>query len=165
MQAPAAASRPSSFETPQSLSSGAHSRDPLAAPQDEVWQKFRREDEGLFINIKSRSHLHPTATANREKAEHRRERYVCSGHLQQERSMLKPLIAATAALLVATSAFAQSDKMKSSDSSEYSSAQKTQKSTTAAAGQKMKKSKASTAKGATESAPGTTTGSAAKKTY
>src|ERR1700724_3571061 len=31
-----------SFETPRSLSSGAHSRDPLAAPQDEVcgvWQQ------------------------------------------------------------------------------------------------------------------------------
>jgi hypothetical protein len=79
--------------------------------------------------------------------------------------MLKPLIAATAALLVATSAFAQSDKMKSSDTSEYSSAQKTQKGKTAAAGQKMKKGKTSAAPGASQSAPGTTTGSAAKKQY
>ncbi|MEH2532186.1 hypothetical protein V1277_001432 [Bradyrhizobium sp. AZCC 1588] len=74
--------------------------------------------------------------------------------------MLKPLIAATAALLVATSAFAQSDKMKSSDSSEYSSAQKKMQKTSE---QKMKKSKASTAKGAPESSPGTTTGAGAKK--
>ncbi|XIA66925.1 hypothetical protein ACFIOY_14225 [Bradyrhizobium sp. TZ2] len=80
--------------------------------------------------------------------------------------MLKPVIAATAALLVATSAFAQSDKMKSSGSSEYSSAQKMQKtSEQKTSEQKMKKSKATTAKGVPESAPGTTTGSAPKKKY
>jgi hypothetical protein len=115
--------------------------------------KFRREDEGLFISITSRvgpsgktgTSLHPG-------------RCISSNDMK-ERTMLKPLIAATAALLVATPAFAQSDKMKSSDSSEYSSAQKKQKTSE----QKMKKSKASTAKGATEGAPGTTTGSAAKK--
>ncbi len=55
--------------------------------------------------------------------------------------MLKPLIAATA-LLVATSAFAQSDKTKSPGSSAY------------APGQKMQKSKTSTAPGASEYAPG-----------
>ena len=62
--------------------------------------------------------------------------------------MLKTLIAATAALLIATTAFAQSEKMKSPGSSEYS------------AGQTMQKSKASTAPAASEP---TTTGSAATK--
>ena len=84
--------------------------------------------------------------------------------------MLKTLIAATAALLIATTAFAQSEKMKSPGSSEYS------------AGQTMQKSKISTAPGASKYAPGhqkktakghsgsapgqqTTTGMATKKKY
>jgi hypothetical protein len=85
--------------------------------------------------------------------------------------MLKTLIAATAALLVATTAFAQSEKMKSPGSSEYSAGQTMQKSKTAVAPGKMKKSKtaalgkmrkskASTAPAASEP---TTTGSAATK--
>jgi hypothetical protein len=143
MQAPAAASRPASFET--------HRFAMLLRMRS--GRGFRREDEGLFISITSRvgpsgktgTSLHPGR--------------CISSNDTKERTMLKPLIAATAALLVATSAFAQSDKMKSSDSSEYSSAKKMQKTSE----QKMKKSKASTAKGAPESAPGTTTGSAAKK--
>ena len=86
--------------------------------------------------------------------------------------MLKTLIAATAALLVATTAFAQSEKMKSPGSSEYSAGQtmqksktavapgKMKKSKTAAAPGKMQKSKASTAPAASEP---TTTGSATTK--
>jgi hypothetical protein len=126
-------------------------------------RSFWREDEGLFIDINR------NATANREKAEHRRERYVCSGHLQQERSMLKTLITVSTVLLT-TAAFAQSST-KSPGSSEY------------APGQKMQKSKTSKAPGASEYAPGhqkntakgpghsesapgqQTTGSAAKKKY
>ena len=85
--------------------------------------------------------------------------------------MLKTLIAATAALLVATTAFAQSEKMKSPGSSEYS-AQKMQKSKTAVAPDKMKKSKTAAAPGKMQkskasTAPAasepTTTGSAATK--
>jgi hypothetical protein len=34
------ANSPPSFETARSLSSGAHSRDPLAPPQDEVGDRF-----------------------------------------------------------------------------------------------------------------------------
>jgi hypothetical protein len=116
--------------------------------------KFRREDEGLFISITSR--VGPSGKTGTSPHPGR----CISSNDTKERPMLKPLIAATAALLVATSAFAQTDKMKSSDSSEYSSAQKKMQKTSE---QKMKKSKASTAKGASESAPGTTTGSAAKK--
>jgi hypothetical protein len=85
--------------------------------------------------------------------------------------MLKTLIAATAALLVATTAFAQSEKMKSPGSSEYSAGQTMQKSKTAVAPGKMKKSKTAAAPGKMQkskasTAPAsepTTTGSAATK--
>jgi hypothetical protein len=122
----------------------------------------RANDEDLFISITSR--VSPSGRTGTSLHPGR----CISSNDTKERPMLKPLIAATAALLVATSAFAQSDKMKSSGSSEYSSAQKMQKTSEQkmkTSEQKMKKSKASTAKGASESATGTTTGSTAKKKY
>jgi hypothetical protein len=121
--------------------------------------KFRREDEGLFINIKS------GRSRNREKAEHRRKRDVCLGHLQQERPMLKTLITVSTVLLT-TAAFAQGTT-KSPGSSEYAPGQKMQKSSTKGASEYAPGHQKNTAKGPghSESAPGqqTTTGAATTK--